>query len=155
MNQDIEYLTKDRKKELEVELLNLQTNKRKEILENLEYAKSLGDLSENAEYHQAREEQTKLEERISKIEHVLKESKVIEQHHSTTVEIGSTVQIQKKGVKDVQTMHVVGSEEADMAQGKISHRSPLGNALLGKKKNDSVSVKSPNGTATYTIIAIE
>lgn len=155
MNQDTEYLTKDRKKELEVELLNLQTNKRKEILENLEYAKSLGDLSENAEYHQAREEQTKLEERISKIEHVLKESKVIEQHHSTTVEIGSTVQIQKKGVKDVQTMHVVGSEEADMAQGKISHRSPLGNALLGKKKNDSVSVKSPNGTATYTIIAIE
>ncbi|QQR50095.1 transcription elongation factor GreA [Candidatus Nomurabacteria bacterium] len=155
MNQDTEYLTKDRKKELEVELLNLQTNRRKEILENLEYAKSLGDLSENAEYHQAREEQTKLEERISKIEHVLKESKVIEQHHSTTVEIGSTVQIQKKGVKDVQTMHVVGSEEADMAQGKISHRSPLGNALLGKKKNDSVSVKSPNGTATYTIIAIE
>jgi transcription elongation factor GreA len=155
MNQDTEYLTKDRKKELEVELLNLQTNKRKEILENLEYAKSLGDLSENAEYHQAREEQTKLEERISKIEHVLKESKVIEQHHSTTVEIGSTVQIQKKGASDVQTMHVVGSEEADMAQGKISHRSPLGNALLGKKKDDSVSVKSPNGTATYTIIAIE
>lgn len=150
-----EYMTEAKRQELIAELDMLQTTKRKEILDALEFAKSLGDLSENAEYHQAREEQGKLEERIQKIQYLLKSSVIVKKHHSTKVEIGSTVHLKKEGSKDAITYQIVGSEEADMASGKISHKSPLGIALFGKLKGESTTFPTPKGSITYTIVDIE
>ena len=155
MSPNTNYITAEKRKELEAELVALQTTKRREILDALEFAKSLGDLSENAEYHQAREEQGKLEERISSIEGILTNSIVIKKHHSTKVEVGSTVTVQKEGDKTKQTFHIVGSEEADFATGKISNNSPLGIALHGKEKGDSASFTTPKGVIKYKVISID
>src|SRR3989304_4809331 len=102
-----EFITKEKKKALEDELLELKGPKRKEILESLEFAKSLGDLSENAEYQQAREAQAKLEERISKIEHILKSSVVVVKRHSNKIEVGSIIIIQKEGSKENKKLEIV------------------------------------------------
>lgn len=147
----MEYLTKEKKLELENELKTLTTVRRKEIAEALEYAKSLGDLSENAEYHQAREDQGAAEERISHLEQILKNAVVMEKHHAEHVEVGSTVIVMKKGTKDEKTFTLVGSEEADSLNGKISNESPLGLALLGKKAGDSVKVETPKGEVEYSV----
>ncbi len=155
MNPADNYITAEKKADLEDELDDLKTRGRKQILEALEFAKSLGDLSENAEYHQAREEQGKLEERISTIEHILRNSVVVKKHHSTVVEVGSTVTVQKEGSKEKQTFQIVGSEEADFAAGKISHHSPLGAALFGKTKGDTAKFVTPKGTTTYKVLSIE
>jgi transcription elongation factor GreA len=154
MDIEKEYITAEKKAELELELKDLKGPKRREILDALEFAKSLGDLSENAEYHQAREEQGKLEERIAKIEHLLLNSTLIKKHHSNQVEVGATVTVQKVGTKDSKVFEVVGSEEADTTVGKISNRSPLGMALFGGKKGDTVSFMSPSGEVKYTIVDI-
>ena len=155
MDDNIVYLTEEKKKELELELEDLQTTKRKEILDTIEYAKSLGDLSENAEYQQGREAQARLEERIRQIENILKSAVVVEKHHSTKVEIGSVIQVQKEGNKEEKTYEIVGSEEADTKSGKISNESPLGQALLGKKKGEIAAFESPMGTIKYKIVDIE
>ena len=147
----MEYLTKEKKAELENELKTLTTVRRKEIAEALEYAKSLGDLSENAEYHQAREDQGAAEERIAHLEQILKNAVVMDKHHSGTVEVGSTVTVLKKGDKEERTFTLVGSEEADSLNGRISNESPLGGALLGKKAGDKVMVESPKGAFEYSI----
>ncbi len=154
MNQSADYITEEKRKELESELENLKGPKRKEILSALEYAKSLGDLSENAEYHQAREDQGKLEERISKIEQILASSEVVSGGGGDVVEIGSVVVVQKEGDQSQKTYTIVGSEEADMSKGKISNRSPFGEALFNKKKGDSVSFGTPNGLVNYKIINV-
>lgn len=154
MKQAADYITKEKRKELELELEQLKGPKRKEILEALAYAKSLGDLSENAEYHQAREDQAKLEERIAKIEEILRSSQVVVGGGGDIVEIGSKVSVLKEGEKEEKTYQVVGSEEADMSLGKISNRSPFGKALFGKKKGDVVSFETPNGIAKYKIIKV-
>lgn len=152
---DTEYITEEKKKALIEEVNFLKSNRRKEILEALEYAKSLGDLSENAEYHQAREDQGKLEDRINQIEYMLQSAIVVKKHHSTKVEIGTTIKVKKEGSKESTVYHIVGAEEADMASGKISNRSPLGAALFGKSKGDSVSITTPKGLVKYTIVEIQ
>ena len=165
MQQAADYITAEKKKALEAELTELKGPKRKEILESLAYAKSLGDLSENAEYHQTREEQGKLEERISKIEKILQSSQVVKGGGGDTVEIGSKVVVQKVPTKvgiptgvgkepERKTYVIVGSEEANMAEGKISNRSPFGEALFGKKKGSSISFQTPNGRVAYKIISV-
>lgn len=154
MNKQADYITEEKKKALEAELLDLQGPKRKEILDALQYAKSLGDLSENAEYHQAREEQGKLEERIKRIEQILRSSKVVSGTTGDVVGIGSKVMVQKDGTNEEKIFQIVGSEEVDMAQGKISNRSPFGEALFGKKKDDIVSFETPNGKVLYKIISV-
>jgi transcription elongation factor GreA len=148
------YITKEKKKALEIELEDLKGAKRKEILATLEYAKSLGDLSENAEYHQAREDQGKLEERIVKIEQILQSSEVIVTSGGDVIQVGSTVVVQKDGTKENKTYVIVGSEEASMAEGKISNRSPFGSAIFGKKKGDTVTFQTPNGKVDYKIISV-
>lgn len=148
-----EYLSKEKKAELQKELLEAKTTKRKEILEALEYAKSLGDLSENAEYHQAREDQGKLEERIQYLETLLEESLVIEKSDSDIVEIGSFVKV-KKSDGEEKEFTIVGQEEADFPNGKISHGSPIGEALMGKKKGDEIIVHTPKGDTKYKITKI-
>ncbi len=150
-----EYITEEKKTALEAELKELTGPKRKSILESLEFAKSLGDLSENAEYHQAREEQSKLEDRIQKIQAILKSPVVIKKHHSNTVDLGSTVTVMKKGESAKKVFTIVGSEETDMAAGKISNRSPLGEALVGKKKGETATFSTPKGTIEYSILDIE
>jgi transcription elongation factor GreA len=165
MQQAGDYITEEKRKALEAELKDLKGPKRKEILESLEYSKSLGDLSENAEYHQTREEQGKLEERISKIEKILQFSQTVKGGGGEVIEVGSKVVVQKvptpkgvgtptESVGEEKIYVIVGSEEADMAKGKISNRSPFGQALFGKKKGDGVSFKTPNGLVDYKIIKV-
>jgi transcription elongation factor GreA len=151
----MEYLTLEKKNLLESELATLMTVRRKEIADALEYAKSLGDLSENAEYHQAREDQANCEDRIIHIEQILKNAVIMEDNHTSgVVTVGSTVTITKKGSKEEKTYALVGSEEADSMSGKISNESPLGSALLGKKKGDKVTVHAPKGDVEYSIVSI-
>lgn len=149
------YITEEKKQALKEELKNLKTVKRKEILESLEAAKALGDLSENAEYHQAREDQGKTEDRINQIEYMLQSAIVVKKHSSAKVEVGTTVTVKKEGTKESVTYSIVGAEEADMSQNKISNRSPLGEALFGKAKGDTVSITTPKGAVKYTIIDIK
>ena len=153
-NQTADYITEDKRKSLLVELEDLKGPKRKEILANLEYAKSLGDLSENAEYHQTREDQGKLEERITHIEKILQSSQTFKSHGGDVVDIGSKVVVQKEGKKEDIFYTLVGSEETDMAKGKISHKSPFGKALFGKKKGSNVSFNTPGGAVNYKIINV-
>lgn len=151
-----EYLTKAKFEELERELNHLKTTRRKEIAEHLEYARSLGDLSENAEYHEARDMQAAIEERIRKLEDILQSAKIVSDKKSDTVELGSTVVVQKEKEKETHRYQVVGSEEADMRERKISHLSPLGEAMMGKKKGESFTFETPSGgKMTYKIIEIE
>ena len=154
MNKADNYITEEKKKLLEAELKDLAGPKRREILDSLEYAKSLGDLSENGEYHQAREDQGKLEERIKKIEQILQSAQVVSGGGGDVVEVGSTVVVLKQDSKEEKKYKIVGSEEADMAQGKISNHSPFGEALFGKKKGEVVSFKTPNGVVNYKIISV-
>lgn len=150
----MEYLTLEKKTELETELNHLKSVRRKEIADALEYAKSLGDLSENAEYHQAREDQANCEERISRVEQILKNAVITNGHQTGTVGVGSTVTVTKKGDKEEKTFAIVGSEEADSISGKISNESPLGQAIIGKAKGDKVTVHAPKGDFEYTIVSI-
>jgi len=148
------YVSKEKYKELEAELKYLTTERRKEIAAELEYAKSLGDLSENAEYQEARDAQAKIEDRIMVIENILKKAVIVEEKHGGVVQLGSKLKVQREG-GSVQEIHVVGSEEADVKLGKISNDSPLGQAVLGKKKGDKVAVRTPKGEIAYKIIEVE
>lgn len=152
---EIKYITEEKRKALEEELKYLKSVKRKEIIEALDAARALGDLSENAEYHQAREDQGKTEDRINQIDHMLKTAIIVKKHSSVKVEVGTTVTVKKDGIKDNMTYHIVGAEEADMLHNKISHLSPIGGALFGKKKGETVSIQTPKGLAKYTIIDIQ
>ncbi|MEI7810128.1 MAG: transcription elongation factor GreA [bacterium] len=154
MKQGNDYITEEKKKLLEIELKDLKGPKRKEILVALEYAKSLGDLSENAEYHQAREDQGNLEERIKRIEQILQSSQVVENTTGDIVGIGSKVIVVKEGTSEEKNYQVVGAEEADMVLGKISNKSPFGAALFGKKKGESISFQTPKGEVNYKIINV-
>src|SRR3989304_10227667 len=118
MDQAANYITKEKREELLKELEDLKGPKRKEILASLEYAKSLGDLSENAEYHQTREDQGKLEGRIVKIEKILQSSETVSGGGGDLIEVGSNVIVQKVGSQDKRTYTIVGSEEADMGKGQ-------------------------------------
>ena len=149
-----EFITKENKETLEKELHFLSTTKRKEVVNAVQYAKSLGDLSENAEYHIAREEQGKLESRISVIEDILKTATVVDRKSDGNVNIGSVVVIKKEGENNTRTFTIVGSEETDMLSGKISYKSPIGQSLFGKKKGENVSVSTPKGDVTYSIVSI-
>lgn len=151
---NMEYLTLEKKTELENELNTLKTVRRKEVADALLYAKSLGDLSENAEYHQAREDQANCEDRIAHLEQILKNAVIMDKHHAGVAEVGTTVTVLKKGDKAEKAFTLVGSEEADALSGKISNESPLGSALLGKAKGDTVTVTTPKGDVVYTIKAI-
>jgi len=149
-----EYLTKQKYEELSHELKELKNVKRKEVAEALDYARGLGDLSENAEYHEARAQQADIEERISKLESILKNSTVVEDRHGDHAMIGSTVTVEKNdGTK--RTFMIVGSAESDMSTGKISNRSPIGSAVLGKKKGESFHFNSPSGKMEYKVVDVK
>ena len=121
-----EYLTKKKYEELVAELKDLKNVKRKEVAEALDYARDLGDLSENAEYHEARARQADVEERIAKLESILKNTIVVEDRHGDHAMIGSTVVVEKLDGTKKMVLMIVGSAESDIASGKISNRSPIG-----------------------------
>jgi transcription elongation factor GreA len=154
MDDDITYLTREKYDELKEELHELTTVRRKEIAESLEYARSLGDLSENAEYAEARDLQGATEERIRYIEGVLATAKILQKKKSTVVTLGSSVSIKKDGEKDAHAYTIVGSEETNMLERKLSHLSPLGEALLGKRKGDSFVFDTPRGKQKYTVVDV-
>jgi len=151
---ETEYLTKEKFEALTKELDSLKTIKRKEIADNLEYAKSLGDLSENAEYHDARSMQAELEDEIVRLEEIIKNAEIIDHKHSNTISVGSTIVIKKEGGEE-KTFDIVGSAEADLAQNKISVNSPIGKGAVGKKKGDTFEIETPKGKTTYKIVGIK
>lgn len=149
-------MSREKFEELTRELDELKTSRRKEVAEQLEYARSLGDLSENAEYQEAREMQAAVEERIGKLEHVLKNAKIVaEGKKSDTIGMGSTVTVQRIGGDEKKSYTIVGAEESDLFSGKISYHSPLGSALLNKKKGDEFSFHTPKGSQKYKILKVE
>ena len=151
---DKQYLTKERLEELKTELSDLKTRRRIEVGERLKKAKELGDLSENSEYFEAREEQAQVETRIGELEDTIKNSEIIEKTRAgATVSIGATIQTEKDGQRRKFT--IVGSNEAKPEEGLISNESPLGRAFLGKKAGDKVQVKTPSGIAEHLVVAIE
>ncbi len=138
--------------ELVAELEYLKTEKRTEIAKTLEYARSLGDLSENAEYHEARELQGTTEDRIARLEELVKRAVIAtEEKKKDVVGFGSVVTVSRAGFPEKQEYTIVGSEEADIRAGKLSHMSPLGSALVGKKKGESFTFETPAGKQTFTI----
>lgn len=155
MPEEKEYLSKEKFDELTKELEQLKSVRRKEIAEQLEFAKGLGDLSENAEYHEARQNQAETEERIAKLEMMLKGAVITEKHKGGVVGIGSTVVIQRMKDKTEVRYQIVGSEEANTREGKISNKSPLGTALIGGAKGDKISYETPNGIVEVKIISVE
>ncbi len=154
MNDDKEYLSQEKYDELKKELEYIRSDGRRKVLADLEYAKSLGDLSENAEYHEARSKQAELEDRVAVLETLLKSAVIVSHKDTDTVSIGSTVKMKKTGGSDL-AFEIVGTEEADMSKGKLSNKSPIGQAIIGKKKGDKVTVKTPGGEVSYTILEVK
>jgi transcription elongation factor GreA len=149
-----ELLSQEKFDELTRELDELKRVRRREVAEQLEYARSLGDLSENAEYQQAREMQASVEERIQKLENILKSAKIVRAGRSDVVGMGSVAVVSRVGDDAQHTYTIVGAEEADMLAGKVSYHSPLGAALLGKKQGDEFSFNTPKGLAKYKILKV-
>ncbi len=148
------YLSPERQREITEELDSLRTSGRKDVAERLKAAKELGDLSENSDYHEAREEQARLETRIAELEEILRHAVIVRRSESVgTVRVGSNVKVKRNGEKLSYT--IVGSSESRPAEGLISNESPVGQALLGKKPGDSVKVRTPGGEVEYEILSIE
>lgn len=148
-----EYLTQKRHNELINELKKLKTEGRQEVAEYLKQAKSLGDLSENFDYQEGKEEQFRLEQKIAELEEVLRNAVIIEKPLSSeTIKVGSMVKIKKE--KEILFFTIVGSNEADPTNGLISNESPLGRALLDKKINDEIKIETPKGLINYKILSI-
>lgn len=144
-------ITNDGRKELEAELAELKSH-RGAIADKIADARDFGDLSENAEYDSAREEQGLLESRIAEIEDILLNAEIIKSASKTKVALGSKVEL-KNGNKSV-VYTIVGPVEADPLDGKISNESPIGDAVFGKKVGDSATITTPKGTVTYKITSI-
>ncbi|MCL4437571.1 transcription elongation factor GreA [Patescibacteria group bacterium] len=148
------YLTKARLDELKAELENLKSNKRIEVSEKIKRAKEFGDLSENVEYSEAKDEQMKVEMRIAELEDIIKKAAIIKKGGSTkSVQVGSTVTVKKNG--QILKYTIVGSNETKPEEGKISNESPLGRAFLGAQVGDVREVFTPAGRTPYRIMKIE
>ena len=151
---DKKYISEEGYQKLQLELNELKINTRQEIAKRIEEAKKLGDLSENAEYIEAKESQELNEKKIAELEDFFRNAEVISKHREKgIVQVGSSIEV-KSGPK---TMHfvIVGSEEADPALGKISYISPIGSAFLNKKEGEKVEVSTPNGKIKYEIVGIQ
>ena len=153
MNTKTTYISKDGLDKLRAELEEMLNVRRPEIAQRIHDAKEHGDLSENAEYEDAKNEQAFVEGRIQTLEAMIKNASIIDENTSTDhVQIGSTVKV--KGEDGPETFMIVGSAEAKPADGRISNESPVGRALLGRKKGDKVVVQVPAGDFSYTIVEI-
>lgn len=142
---------------LENELQDLKVNKRSEVAEKIKEAREQGDLSENAEYDAAKDEQRDIEARIEEIENILKNAEVVDEDDvdTKTISVGCKVRILDKEYDEELELKIVGSTEASSLNGMISNESPLGSALIGKKVGNVVSVETQDGVAKYKVLAIE
>ncbi len=149
-------LTKEGKEELEKRLAYLTVTKRAEITERIKTAREFGDLSENAEYDAAKNEQAMIEGEILEIEHKLKYAVIIKDSDvkKGTVSLGSKIELKEEGSDEVVVYEIVGTTEADIELGRISNESPVGSALLGKKAGDEVSVVAPAGVTKLTVVKV-
>jgi transcription elongation factor GreA len=155
MTQQQSYLTPEGEAKLRAELAELTGPRREELSQRLRSAIQMGDLSENADYHKAKEDQGFLEGRIQEIEAILRSAVIIEKTASRdVVSIGSHVTIQEEDFPP-ETYHLVGPTEADPRNGKISHESPIGRALLDKKVGDVAEAEAPGGKIKFKILRIE
>ena len=150
----INYLTPEGETKLKAELEDLKGPKRDELAARLRSAIQMGDLSENADYHKAKEDQGFLEGRIQEIEAILRHAVIIEKTTGDTVSIGSRVTIQEEDF-DPETYHIVGPTEADPRHGRISHESPIGIALMNKKVGQIAEAETPGGKIKFKIVKIE
>lgn len=150
------FLTIEGLRKLEKELDELKTVKRKEVAERIKQALAFGDISENSEYDQAKNEQAQLEQRIVKLEAILRNARLIDEESITTdvVGIGSKVTVKDLEYDEEMEYVIVGSAEADPYKGRISNESPVGSALLGKEKEEIVEVNVPDGLIKYQILGI-
>lgn len=151
------FLTREGYDNLKNELEELKTVTRKEVSERIKVALGYGDLSENAEYDQAKNEQALVEDRILQIENTLRMAKIVEEHEVTTdkVNISTDVTVLEEGEDEPEVFSIVGSAESDPINNKISNESPLGAALLGRRRKDVVEVEAPDGVIKYRIISIK
>ena len=149
-------LTKEGLERLEQELEFLRTKRRKEVAEKIKVALSFGDLSENSEYDEAKNEQAKVEARILQLENMLKNVRILDLNELTNeiVQIGSKVEIEDLELKEVSEFRIVGTMEIDPDEGKISDESPVGKAILGHRIGDIVEIKIPAGYVKYKILKI-
>jgi transcription elongation factor GreA len=155
MSDQQSFLTQAKFDELKKELEHLKTVRRKEVAESLEYARSLGDLSENAEYQEARDMQAAIEERITYLEKTIKESTIVsDKKKGDVIGLGSVVTIQKDKDKDKREYTIVGSDEANIHERKLSYLSPLGEALMGKTKGDAFDFDTPVGKQKYKVLTV-
>ena len=148
------YLTPEGEAKLKTELAELTGRRREELAQRLRSAIQMGDLSENADYHKAKEDQAFLEGRIQEIEAALRSAVIIEKTHSDIVTVGSSVTIQEEDFPP-ETYHLVGAKEADPRNGRISNESPIGRALMDHKVGDVVETETPAGKITFKILKIE
>ncbi|MGE5223148.1 MAG: transcription elongation factor GreA [Omnitrophica WOR_2 bacterium] len=153
---DQPYLTAEGAAKLRVELENLKGPAREEMAKRLRAAIQMGDLSENADYHKAKEDQGFLEGRIQELEYVLKNAVIIEETSGPrdVVEVGARVTVQELD-EPPETFHLVGAKEADPRNGKISNESPIGSALIGHRVGDTVTAQTPGGELRLRIVKIE
>jgi len=149
-------MTQEEVKELEIQLDELKTIKRKEVAEKIKVARSFGDLSENSEYDEAKNEQAMVEEQILQLEAMLKNVELIDRDALSTdvVEIGLHIRVYDNKYNEELVYQIVGSNGADPSKGKISDESPLGKALKGKKVGDTVEVEAPGGIMSFKILEI-
>jgi transcription elongation factor GreA len=153
-NNDVVYVTADGLQQLKDELAYLTTTKREELSAKLEAAIAQGDLKENADYHDAKEEQGFAEARVRDIEDILRRAQIIDDDGpSDIVRVGSTVTVSEEGYEE-ETYSIVGAAEAAPAEGRISNESPIGQALIGARKGQVVSVNTPGGSIEFTILSI-
>jgi transcription elongation factor GreA len=148
------YLTKEGAENMQLELEDMVGNQRSELSGRLRTAIQQGDLSENADYHKAKEDQAFLEGKIKEYEEILAGVVIIEKKHSGLIDVGSTVVIQEDNFPE-EKYQLVGAKEASPLDGRISNESPIGSALLGHKPGDVVEVSAPTGSIKYKIISIE
>ena len=150
-------LTKEGYQKLKDEIEYLSTDRRREVADRIKTAREFGDIAENAEYDDAKNEQAMLEARIAKLEERLAAARVIEKRDiaKDVVSIGSKVRLRDVDAKQTIEYHIVGSAEANPAEYKLSNESPVGQAILGKKKGETVEVKTPRGSLKYKILEIK
>ena len=150
-------LTKEGYQKLKDEIEYLSTDRRREVADRIKTAREFGDITENAEYDDAKNEQAMLEARIAKLEERLAAARVIEKRDiaKDVVSIGSTVRLRDVDARQTVEYHIVGSAEANPAEYKLSNESPVGQAILGKKKGETVEVKTPRGSLKYKILEIK
>lgn len=149
------FLTKEGLAELQAELDDLKQNVRPEVISQIKEARAQGDLSENAEYHAARDRQGQVEARIKELEYLIDNATIIEDKKSNTVQVGSTVEIKYIADNETETYYIVGSTEADPFENKISNESPIAQGIMGKKKGAVVTIESPNGNYDIEIVSLK